>query len=260
MFADDGVGARRAGCVDQVALRQDDEVGAGDLILEHLLDRIVMVERLVRGALRSERIQVGGDLAVGQRRAIDHGDDAVDRHAALHRRPLERLDQRLGQRQAGGLDQDVVDLRRARQDLVERRHEIVGDGAADAAIGQFDDVFLRAGVDAAALQDLAVDADIAELVDDDGEPLALGVLEQVADQRRLAGAEEAGDDGAGNAGEGSGHAISLRRSRGGMRATRPRLSESGRPRQGIRPSVEVAKSFAPAMRSGPLSVVRSPKT
>ena len=87
-----------------------------------------------------------------------------------------------------------------RQDLVERRHEVVGHGAADAAIGQLDDVLLRAGLDAAALQDLAVDADVAELVDDDGEPPAAGVFQEVADQRRLAGAEEAGDDGAGNAG------------------------------------------------------------
>ena len=59
------------------------------------------------------------------------------------------------------------------------------------------------------LQDLAVDADIAELVDDQRQAFALGVLEEMADQRRLAGAEEAGDDGAGNAGERSGHAISL---------------------------------------------------
>ena len=50
-------------------------------------------------------------------------------------------------------------------------------------------------------EDFAVDADVAELVDDDGEPAALRVREHVADQRRLAGAEEAGDDGAGNARE-----------------------------------------------------------
>ena len=85
--------------------------------------------------------------------------------------------------------------------LFERRHEIVGDGAADAAVGQLDDVILRAALDAAALQDLAVDADIAELVDDHGEAAAVGILQHVADQRRLAGAEEAGDDGAGNLGE-----------------------------------------------------------
>ena len=112
VLADDGVGAGRAGGVDQVALRQDDQVGAGDLVLEHLLDRVVMVERGIGGALRGERVHVGGDPAFGQCRPVDHGDDAVDRHPALHRRPLERLHQRLGQRQARGLDQDVIDPRR----------------------------------------------------------------------------------------------------------------------------------------------------
>ena len=40
-------------------------------------------------------------------------------------------------------------------------------------------------------------------------------------------------------------------SRGGMRATRPRFRLSGRPRQGIRPSAEVANRRAPATRSAP---------
>jgi hypothetical protein len=51
---------------------------------------------------------------------------------------------------------------------------------------------------AAALQDVAVDAEIAELVDDQRDALAVGVLEHVADQRGLAGAEKAGDDGGGD--------------------------------------------------------------
>ena len=38
----------------------------------------------------------------------------------------------------------------AREDLVERRHELVGDGAAEAAIGQLDDILFLAGLDAAA--------------------------------------------------------------------------------------------------------------
>ena len=164
-----------------------------------------MVERIVRHALGGERVHVGGDTAFGQCRAVDHGDNAVDGDAVLHGRPLEGLHERLRQSETRGLDQDMVDLRRARQDLVERRHEIVGYGAADAAIGELDDVFLRAGVDAAALEDFAVNADVAELVDDQRQPLALGVFEDMADQRRLAGAEEAGDDGAGHAGNGSGH-------------------------------------------------------
>jgi hypothetical protein len=74
-----------------------------------------------------------------------------------------------------------------------RRDEIVGHGAADAAIVQFDDIVLAAGLDAAALQHLAVDAEIAELVDDQRDLPPVGVLQQVADHRRLAGAEKAGD-------------------------------------------------------------------
>ncbi len=113
---------------------------------------------------------------------------------------MEGLHQRLRQREAGGLDDDVLDAV-AREDRVERRHEFVGHRAADAAIGELDDVLLRTGGVAAALEDFAVDADIAEFVDDHGEAAALRVGEHVADQRRLAGAEKAGDDGAGNAAE-----------------------------------------------------------
>ena len=118
---------------------------------------------------------------------------------------MERLHQRLRQREAGGFDDDVLDAV-ARQNGVERRHEFVGDRAAQAAVGQFDDILLRAGVVAAAFEDFAVDADIAELVDDDGEAAALRVGDDVADQRRLAGAEKAGDDGAGDARERAVHA------------------------------------------------------
>ena len=189
-----------AGRVEQIALVEHDEIGASDLVLEHLFDRIVMVERGVGRALARQRLEVGGDSAVGQRRAVDHRHHAVDGDAALDRRPMERLHQRLGQREARGLDDDVLDLRLAREDLVERRHEFVGHGAAQAAIGELDDVLLGAGGIAAAFEDLAVDADIAELVDDHREPAPVGVGEHVADQRGLARAEKAGDDGAGDAG------------------------------------------------------------
>src|SRR5260370_31064112 len=102
----------------------------------------------------------------------------------------------------------MLDRRLPRQDDVERRHELVRDRAAQAAVGELDDVVLRAGRVAASFEDLAVDADVAELVDDDREPPAPGILQHVADQRRLAGAEKAGDDGAGYARKRSGHSPS----------------------------------------------------
>src|SRR5579862_9707500 len=85
------------------------------------------------------------------------------------------------------------------QNGVQRRHEFVGHRAAQAAIGQFHDVVFRAGGIAAAFEDFAVNADVAEFVDDDGEAARFGIGNEVADQRGFAGAEKAGDDSAGHA-------------------------------------------------------------
>ena len=138
--------------------------------------------------------------AVGERRAVDDNDDAIDSDAALDRGPMERLHQRLRQREPRSFDDDVLDAV-ARQDGVERRDEFIGDGAAQTTVRQLDDVLLGAGGIAAAFENVAVDADIAELIDDDGEPAALRVSDHVANERGFAGAEKAGDDGAGNARE-----------------------------------------------------------
>ena len=195
---DIGLDHRHLRRVDEVGLVQDDQVGRRQLILEQFLDRAFVVEAVVLGALGFQLVVVVGETPGGHRRAVDHRDDAVDGHAGLDPRPVEGVDQRLRQGEAGGLDDDVVKLAVARQQLFHRRDEVVGDGAADAAIGQLDDVVLRAGFGAAAAQDVAIDAEIAELVDDQRDALALGLGEHVADQRGLAGAEEAGDDGGGN--------------------------------------------------------------
>ena len=200
---DGGHGPVGGGGIEQIALVEHDEIRAGDLILEHFLDRIVVLERAVGGALARQRFEIGGDAAVGERWAVHHRDHAVDRHPVADRRPQEGLHQRLGQRQPGGLDHDVIGL--ARQEGVERRDEFVGDRAAQTAIGELDDVVLRAGGIAAALEEFAVDPDIAELVDDDGELLALRIGEHMADEGGLAGAQKAGDDRAGHALERSIH-------------------------------------------------------
>ena len=85
---------------NQIALRQHHQIGAGELVLEHFLDRIVVIERIIGGPLRGNSILIDRDAAFGQRQRIHHGDDAVDRGAGAHRRPVERLQQRL--RQAPG--------------------------------------------------------------------------------------------------------------------------------------------------------------
>ena len=96
-------------------------------------------------------------------------------------------------------------------------------------VNEFGDV----GIDGEILKGCG-DADVAELVDQHGEPAAAGVGQQVADQRRLAGAEEAGDDGAGQLGE-RGHRL-VPVGRGGMRAITPALKMCGRWRHGMMPA------------------------
>src|SRR6056297_2128918 len=81
------------------------------------------------------------------------------------------------------------------QQLFQRRYEIFGHGAADAAVGQFHHVILGAAFDAAALEDAAIDAKIAEFVDNKRDALAIRVFQHVANEGGFPGAQKTGDDG-----------------------------------------------------------------
>ena len=187
----------------QVGLVQDHEIGAQELILVDLFQRIVVIERIVLGALAGDRLGVIGKPAGRHGSAIDDGHDAVDRDARGDFGPVEGLDQRFGQREPRGLDDNVLGRIGAVEQAHQRRHEIVGYGAADAAVRQLDDAVFGAAFDAAALQDVAVDADVAEFVDDHREAPSVGIFEDVADQRGLSRTEKPGDDRARHLGQGS---------------------------------------------------------
>ena len=99
---------------EQVGLVQHDEVGAEQLVLVDLLQRVVVIDRGVGGALRQQLLGIVGEAPVRDRSGIDHRHHAVDRQLGADRGPVEGLDQRLRQRQARGLDDDVVGPRRSR--------------------------------------------------------------------------------------------------------------------------------------------------
>ena len=87
---------------------------------------------------------------------------------------------------------------RARADLLapldeaaERLDEVTAHRAARAAVVHRDEVLLRLQLVG---DELLVDVDLAELVLDDADALLALLHEDVVDQRRLAGAEEARDD------------------------------------------------------------------
>jgi hypothetical protein len=73
------------------------------------------------------------------------------------------------------------------QKLGHRRNEIIGNSAADATIVELDHVFLTAAFDTAAFQNSAINAQIAKLIDNERDALSIGIFQQIADQRRLAG-------------------------------------------------------------------------
>lgn len=163
-----------------------------------------MVQVRVELALGIDLVRVGGKGASGHGRAVDHGNDRIDGAGVADFRPLERLYQWLGQGQAAGFDEDVVEVATAGYQLAHHREEFFLHGAAQAAVGQLVHTaagFFLGATDAALLEDFAIDAQFAEFVDDDRNAAPLSVVEHVAQQGGLARAEEAGDDGDGELGQ-----------------------------------------------------------
>ena len=219
----------------EIGLRQQHDVGAGNLVLEHFRQRRFVVDAVISGALCGDRVEVGREPSGRHRLGIGQRDHAVDRDARADRGPVERLQQRFWQRQPRGLDQDVVGPLRHRHQRLDRRDEVVGHGAADAAIGELDDIFDRAIFVGAGFQNVAVNPERAELVDQNSKSLAAGVAHEMADQRGFSRTEKTGDHRNRYFGE-VGHASTI----GGMRARLCLRKIVGRSRQGTMPSGALA--------------------
>ena len=225
----------------KIGLVQHDQVGGHELVLVDLGERIVVIDGRVLGALAGDRLWIVGEASFGDGRRIDHGDDAVDSEPRADGRPIEGLDQGFRQSEPGGLDENVLRRRVAVDQRLHGGDEILGDGAAQTAIGQLDDILLGAAFDAAASQHLTIDADAAELIDDDGEPLAPRRLEQMAEKRGFSCAEKAGDDGRGDAGSVGHSAASLAGSKvAGKRAITLVCKDAGRPEGSTTPVFALA--------------------
>ena len=97
-----------------------------------------------------------------------------------------------GVREAGRFDNDRVEPAAPAHQPLDDADQIAAHGAADAAVVHLEDFLVGAD------DEIIVDADLAELVDDDRVAAAVLFGEYAVQQRRLAGAEIAGDDGDGN--------------------------------------------------------------
>ena len=115
---------------DQIALVQDREIGAGELVGKHFFERIVVGERRVRRTGTRHRLGIVGEPAGSDGGGIDHRQHPVDGCAGADLGPGKGLHQRLRQSQARSLDQDVFGRRRAVEKPGQGRQKIIGDGAA----------------------------------------------------------------------------------------------------------------------------------
>ena len=155
----------------EIGLVEDDDVGEGDLVLG--LGRVAQA--------------LGEPLGVGDRhhrvepRRLFHV--LVNEEGLRHRR-------RIGE--PGRLDDDRVEPAFALHQTLDDADKVAAHGAADAAVVHLEHFFVRAD------DEFVVDADLAELVDHDRVALAVRLAQNAVEQRCLAGAEIAGEDGDGN--------------------------------------------------------------
>ncbi len=170
----DGADARldrlQFGRRDEIGLVEEDDVGEADLLLR-LRAVLEGAEEMLGIGDRDHRIELGLRL-----------DLVVHEEGLRHRR-------RIGE--PGGFHQDAVEAARPLHQPLDHADEIATHGAADAAVVHLEDFLVRLD------DEIVVDADLAELVDDDGVLLAVVLGEDTVQQRRLAGAEVAGENGDG---------------------------------------------------------------
>ncbi len=185
-----------------IHLAEQHQVGHEELVFKQLGQGRFVVEVVVRAALRIHGLRVVGKTAIGHGGRIYHGYHGIYRKGVAQAWPLKCLHQRLGQRQAGGFDHQVVDLLAPRGQLLHNRREFFLHSAAQAAIGQFKQLAVIrvtfVAAQAAAAQQLAINAQLAKFVHDNGDALALRPRQYLAQQCGFARAQKAGHDGGGD--------------------------------------------------------------
>ena len=160
-----------------------------------------MVEAIVRTPLGIHRLRIVGKAAIGHGRRVYHSHHSIHGKRIAQTWPLKRLHQRLGQCQARSFDHQMINLLAPCGELLHHRRELFLHGAAQAAIGQLKQLaVIRAAFiapQAATAQQFAINAQFAKFVHDHGDALALGMAQDLAQQRGFARTQKSGDDGGG---------------------------------------------------------------
>ena len=173
---------------DEVALVQHDGVAELDLLDEQRREVFLVFRDFPQDFTAAEFVFQTG--------SIDDGNDVVDVDDLRHALALGGLTHHGdglgdGHRLAdtGRLDDDVVILVGAGE-VGQLLGKVLGEGTADAAVGQRDEVAVLHGDAATALFDeTGVDVDLADVVDDDGDAVSVGLCQDFIEKCGLAGTE-----------------------------------------------------------------------
>ena len=140
-----------------------------------------------------------GDLLLGFVGVVEVLPDVLGIHERDHRVDMEffthfgideeGLNDRAGVGEAGGFNEDVVELVPHLSKTAEDTNQVPAHGAADAAVVHFENLLL--GID----DELVVDADLTEFVFDHGNSFAVVRGENVVEERGFSGSEESREDG-----------------------------------------------------------------
>ena len=180
----------------EVGLADDQHVGELDLLDQQVIDGAVVI-LVQREVAVPELVALAEVLREGRR--VDDRDHGVQlgevpEPFALLVDERERLGHRHRLRDPRRLDQQVVEPAAAGQ-LGDLFQQVFAQRAADAAVLHLHELLLGAVQRGAAVSDQrSVDVHRAHVVDDHRDPQALAVVEDVLEQRRLAGSQETGQD------------------------------------------------------------------
>ncbi|CAI8192879.1 MAG: Uncharacterised protein [SAR116 cluster bacterium] len=146
-----------------------------------------MINFFISGTLRFQRGKIMRHTPTGKGGPVHKRDHPVKHHLRFDIRPVEGLHKRLRQRQSRCFDDNMIRARSLRQKLLHARQKVIGNGAADTAIRQFDDILGTAAVRATFFQHRTIHADVPEFIDNQRQPAAIRLHDDVADQRRFSG-------------------------------------------------------------------------
>ena len=132
-------------------------------------------------------------VAGGQGLAVHHRDHPVHARAVADLRPAEGGHQGLGQGQSTGFHHDAVEAVGALQQAGHGGQKLVLDRAAETAVGEFHQAVVEFVIraEAAGGDQVAVDAHLTELIDQNSQPQA-ALQQQMAQQGGLAGPQKTG--------------------------------------------------------------------